>query len=121
MAFVWILTETIMDYLHTRVNLWDHDLNVYVFTSEQRANNHLKGLKLLKKPELLKRLEMDSDAEINDSELDDSESDNDGYETRWFIKKHPLNPKTSMDGEHYDTDSLVEKNPKKEKYKRTPL
>ena len=114
MAYVWILTETIMDDLHTRFNLWDHDLNVYVFTSEERAKNYLKLIKLSKKPELLKKLELDSDAEIDDSELDsDSELDESDTQTKWFIKKHPLNPHISMDGEHYDTDSLIEQNPKK--------
>jgi hypothetical protein len=96
MTYVWILTETIMDDLHTRVNLWDHDLNVFVFTSEERAQNYLKGLKLVEK-------------ELDDDESNDGEADT---QTRWFIKKHELNPDFSVDGQHYDEDSLMEQNPR---------
>ncbi len=97
MACVWILTETIMDDFHTRVNLWDHELNVFVFTSEERAKHYLKGLKLIEE-------------ELVD-EVDDEEPNT---QRRWFIKKHPLNPSFSYDGEHYDQDSLEEQNPKEE-------
>jgi hypothetical protein len=53
----------------------------------------LKGLKLAKE----------------DHESSDYESD---IQTRWFIKKHALNPDFLVNGEHYDEDSLVEQNPR---------
>lgn len=93
---IWNVTMTSMHNFDTRVDIWDHELKVFTFTSEQRAKDYLEFLQ----------------------ELDACYRQEEGYDednkSRWCIRRHFLNPGLdNADDEHYDKDSLKEQKAKK--------
>lgn len=85
---LWVVTETRMNSFKP----FDHQLGIWIFTSEQKAQDYLKLLMNIAKGE---------------SDEGDVSNDEDNEISKYCIKKHIINPTIENICEiHYDRDVL---------------